>query len=178
MRILLALLLAPVALHAHASAPCWHLAAIEGGVTVELLQAIAWTESSMNPSAVNDTHRHKTGTRDIGLVGINTAPRVLRNLGVSESDLFDACINLRAGARILREKIARHGMTWEAVGAYCVSCTRLKGDECRAARAAYAWRVYRAMGKHANAGGPRHIASTARARANTIESPASIMSLR
>jgi soluble lytic murein transglycosylase-like protein len=128
-----------------ASEACWEHAAAESGTSVALLQAIARTESSMRPYAVNASHEHVTGTRDIGLVGINTEPRVLKRLGVSEADLFDPCINLRAGARILKEKFSRFGKTWEAVGAYNAACTRLKGNACQAARKAYAWRVYRAM---------------------------------
>lgn len=128
-----------------ASGTCWDRAAAEGGTTVELLQAIAWVESSMRPQAVNSSHLQTTGTRDIGLVGVNTAPDVLRRLGVSEADLFDSCTNVRAGARILKEKFVRYGMTWEAVGAYNASCTRLKGQACQNARTTYAWRVYRAM---------------------------------
>jgi soluble lytic murein transglycosylase-like protein len=128
-----------------ASGTCWERAAAESGTTVELLQAIAWVESSMQPQAVNSSHLRTTGTRDIGLVGVNTAPDVLRRLGVSEADLFDSCTNVRAGARILKEKFVRHGMTWEAVGAYNASCTRLKGQACQNARTTYAWRVYHAM---------------------------------
>jgi len=145
MRILLATLLissAPVALASHA---CWERAATETGTSIELLQAIAWTESSMRPHVVNLSHLNITGTRDVGLVGVNTEPRMLRRLGLTEADLLDPCTNLRAGARILREKFDRYGTTWEAVGAYNASCTRLKGAACEAARTAYAWRVYRAM---------------------------------
>lgn len=132
----------PVAL---ASGVCWERAALESGTSVELLQAIAWVESSMQPQAVNSSHLKTTGTRDIGLVGINTAPNVLRQFGLSESELFDPCTNVRIGARILRERFDRLGMTWEAIGAYNASCTRLKGQACQNARTTYAWRVYRAM---------------------------------
>lgn len=145
MYLFIALLLLVCAPAAHAGEACWELAAKETGVTVELLRGIAGVESSMRPTAVNASHQHITGTRDIGLVGVNSAPKVLRRLGVTEADLFDPCTNLRTGARILREKFERYGATWEAVGAYCVSCTRLKGEACRNARSAYAWRVFRAM---------------------------------
>lgn len=145
MYVLIALLLLAFTPAARAGGACWELAAKEARITVDLLQGIAWTESSMRPTAVNTSHQHVTGTRDIGLVGVNSAPAVLRRLGVSESDLFDPCTNLRTGARILREKFQRYGETWEAVGAYCVSCTRLKGEACRSARSAYAWRVFHAM---------------------------------
>jgi hypothetical protein len=54
---------------------------------------------------------------------------------------------VHVGARILREKLDRHGDTWEAVGAYNAACTRLKGAACRQARMNYAWKVYRAIGR-------------------------------
>lgn len=145
MRLLSFIMLLSTTPLALASEACWERAAAEGGTSVALLQAIARTESSMRPYAVNASHQHVTGTRDIGLVGVNTEPRVLKQLGISEADLFDPCINLRAGARILKEKFSRFGTTWEAVGAYNAACTRLKGNACQAARKAYAWRVYRAM---------------------------------
>lgn len=145
MRSLFAFLIVTASPMALASGTCWERAAVESGTSVELLQAIAWVESSMQPQAVNSSHLQTTGTRDIGLVGVNTAPDVLRGLGVSEVDLFDSCTNVRAGAHILKEKFARYGMTWEAVGAYNASCTRLKGQACQNARTTYAWRVYRAM---------------------------------
>lgn len=145
MRTLLAISLVISTPVAPASGVCWERAALESGTSVELLQAIAWVESSMQPQAVNSSHVQITGTRDIGLVGVNTAPDVLRRLGVSEADMFDSCTNVRAGARILKEKFVRYGMTWEAVGAYNASCTRLKGQACQNARTTYAWRVYRAM---------------------------------
>lgn len=145
MRSLFAILFVTSTPVAMASGACWERAARESGTTAELLQAIAWVESSMQPHAVNSSHLMATGTRDIGLVGINTAPRVLQQLGLLESELFDPCTNVRAGAQILKEKFGRFGMTWEAVGAYNASCTRLKGQACQDARTTYAWRVYRAM---------------------------------
>ena len=174
----LALFLMLLASHCQSAEACWELAASEGGISIELLRAIARTESSMNPRAVNASHEHITGTRDVGLVGINTAPAVLRRLSVSESDLYDPCMNLRIGARILREKMQRHGATWEAVGAYCVSCTRLKGDACQTARAAYAWRVYRAMHGDAFRGtGPRRSRRTS-VGSSTFEPPDFLVRLK
>lgn len=150
---------------------CWQLAAKETDTTVPLLQAIAWTESSMNPLAVNTSHQYVTGTRDIGLLGVNTAPNVLRKLGVSESDLFDPCINVRTGARILKERFAGFGATWEAVGAYCVSCTRLQGDACRKARMAYAWRVYRAMNRQSGARRPGNAPHSPAVKSSSASDP-------
>jgi soluble lytic murein transglycosylase-like protein len=163
----------PVAL---ASGACWERAALESGTTVELLQAIAWVESSMKSQAVNSSHLRTTGTRDIGLLGVNTAPNVLRQFGLSESELFDPCTNVRTGSRILKEKFDRFGMTWEAVGAYNASCTRLKGLACRNARTRYAWRVYRAMHRpNGTVTGPQRMT---RQPAVAAESAIQLVSLR
>jgi hypothetical protein len=124
---------------------CWEQAAKKHNVSTVLLQAIAETESGMNPSAVNKSHIHRTGTVDIGYMQVNSNPRMLRNLGVSEKALFDPCTNIDAGARILAEKIARHGNTWEAVGAYNASCATLTMEQCLRVRMRYAWRVYRSL---------------------------------
>lgn len=177
MRSLLATLLIASAPAALASSACWERAATESGTSIELLQAIAWTESSMRPQAVNVSHQSVTGTRDVGLVGINSEPRMLQRLGLTEAELLDPCKNLRAGARILREKFDRYGMTWEAVGAYNASCSRLKGAACQAARTAYAWRVYHAMhGRPGNAG--RREGYPHRQASEPVEPTVQIVSLR
>lgn len=122
---------------------CWDEAARRHGVSADLLYAIANVESSLKPSEVNLSHRAQTGTIDIGLMGINTAPRVLKKLGVTEQDLYDQCTNINVGARILSEKFHRYGNTWEAIGAYNASCVKLPPPRCAEVRRRYAWRVYR-----------------------------------
>lgn len=127
---------------------CWDEAARAYGVDPWLLYGIATVESSLDPHALNLGHFRRTGSYDIGLMQINS-----RNLpalavaGIASEQLWDACISIHVGARILREKLDRHGDTWEAVGAYNAACTRLKGAACRQARMNYAWKVYRAIGR-------------------------------
>jgi soluble lytic murein transglycosylase-like protein len=127
---------------------CWDEAARAYGVDPWLLYGIATVESSLDPHALNLDHFRRTGSYDIGLMQINS-----RNLpalavaGIASEQLWDACTSIHVGARILREKLDRHGETWEAVGAYNAACTRLKGAACRQARMNYAWKVYRAIGR-------------------------------
>jgi hypothetical protein len=75
MRNLFAILFVAATPVAQASGACWERAAMENGTSVELLQAIAWVESSMQPQAVNSSHLKTTGTRDSGLVGIRANAR-------------------------------------------------------------------------------------------------------
>ena len=127
------------ALPAHA---CWEAAAVRYGVSSELLYAIARTESALDPHAVG---RNRNGTRDIGLMQINSAwlPTLAAH-GIGERDLFDPCTSIHVGAWILAGNVQRLGYTLEAVGAYNAACTRLKGQDCIDARQKYAWKVYRA----------------------------------
>lgn len=101
-----------------------------------LLKAIAMTESSMDPTAVNSQ------TNDYGLMQINEfwLPE-LEKYGIYKSDLFDPCTNIVTGAWILADSISRYGETWEAVGAYNAG-TR-DTPEVRNRRERYSRKVYK-----------------------------------
>jgi soluble lytic murein transglycosylase-like protein len=125
---------------------CWSDAERLYGVSSHLLYAVARVESDLQPSAVNRTHRARTGTYDIGLMQINSSHlSKLASFGISESDLLEPCTNIKVGAWLLADSFARRGVSWDAVGAYNAACTQLKGDDCAAARSRYAWRVYRRL---------------------------------
>lgn len=116
-----------------------------------LLYAIADVESSVDPTAVNSAHAERTRSIDIGLMQINSRwlPR-LGQYGIDAKRLLEPCVNVHVGAWILADLFARHGATWEAVGAYNAACTSLKGEDCRRRRAWYANKVASAFKKVRN----------------------------
>lgn len=114
-------------------AACWEEAGARYGVNPYLLYAIAKTESSLNPKAIN---RNKNGSYDIGLMQINSSwfP-TLRRYGVEEKHLLDPCTSIHVGAWILARNMQRMGNSWDAVGAYNATKPDL--------RLKYAMKVYR-----------------------------------
>jgi soluble lytic murein transglycosylase-like protein len=145
-------------------ATCWDHAEAIYGVPGALLYAVASAESDMRPLARNMSHLERTKSYDIGLMQINSSHLpTLRRFGISEADLYAPCTNVMVGAWILASLAAKHGLSWEAVGAYNAACTQLKGHACTTARTKYAWRVYRRL--------PRTSASSPQASAPEASAP-------
>lgn len=95
---------------------CFERAEATYGIHRDLLRAIAQQESGLNPAAIN---KNANGSVDVGLMQINSLwwPR-LTQAGFDTAWLLDPCYNVMFGSWILAQNVARHGMTWEAVGAY------------------------------------------------------------
>ncbi|WP_407973183.1 lytic transglycosylase domain-containing protein (plasmid) [Burkholderia pyrrocinia] len=99
-----------------ARADCISDAAQLYNVNPDILRAIAYYESHLNPDALN---RDANGTLDIGLMQINSVHLpTLRREGIGLAQLKDPAVNARVGAALLRNEINRYGATWRAVGAY------------------------------------------------------------
>lgn len=108
---------------------CFGAASAKYNIHPALLRAIAQQESSMNPSAFR---RNADGSEDIGLMGINTVHLpVLGTAGIGREKLFDPCTNIMVGAWLLATKVARHGMTWKAVGLYHSATPSRRDDYAR-----------------------------------------------
>jgi hypothetical protein len=128
----------------------------EAGVSKELAMTIARQESGMNPLAVNVAGRayfprtaeearriiqtaQITGrSYDVGLMQVNR--RWIELWKIAPETLLEPEAAIRAGVRILAGEIARHGVTWKAVGRY-----HSPGEE---RGRGYAWRIYEAANGH------------------------------
>ena len=116
---------------------CFNEAGQRYGINPHLLKAIAQTESSMKPDI-------ESKTSDIGLMGINRSwlPKLQKEFGITERDVWEPCINVHIGAWILAHSFKQHGRNWNAVGAYNAACTKLKGVACDQARNTYSRKIW------------------------------------
>lgn len=125
-------------------------ASSQTGISVELLAAVAWAESSMIPYAVNVKGKEyhfisrvraakmlrglKTNHVDIGLFQVNY--RLWgKPLELEKEELLNTRVCAIMGAMILRHNLTRHRDPWEAIGRYhSGSSKRMKNYKSRVYR--------------------------------------------
>lgn len=98
---------------------CFEVASQLHEVPLEVLLAVAATESNWNPDAVSQANAH-------GLMQIQW-PGTARHLGVTRlSELYNPCLNIELGARYLRELLDRNdGDLTRALASYNYGPTRI-----------------------------------------------------
>ena len=98
---------------------CFDIASRLHDVPVELLLAVAATESNWNPDARSHANAH-------GIMQIQW-PGTARHLGFERvAELYNPCLNIDAGARYLRELLDSHnGNVERALAAYNYGPTRI-----------------------------------------------------
>ena len=126
-----------------ARATCWNAASESYGIPVDVIKAVAKTESGFNADALNV---NKYGSHDIGVMQINSfwLPALAKH-GIDEEALKDPCTNVKVGAWILANNAKRLGWNWNAIGAYNVGCAKLSAEECDRRRSKYAWKIHAAL---------------------------------
>lgn len=95
---------------------CIEQAALYHRVNPKVMKAIVFQESSGRHWVVT---RNKNNSYDFGATGINSIHlQELSKFGIRAEHLMDGCTNVYVGAWKYSKKVARHGNTWAAVGAY------------------------------------------------------------
>ncbi len=100
----------------NSKADCIDEAAAYHGVNPQVLRAIGYQESHLNPQARN---QNRNGSEDLGMFQINSIhlPELSR-YGIGRQMLFDPCVSAYVAAWHLSRKIRQHGNNWWAIGAY------------------------------------------------------------
>ena len=121
--------------HAHLSLdPMFRAAAQAADVPATLTRAIAKVESGLNPWALNIEGKSYVffnkeqviekakvaqaagQSFDSGVMQVNN--RWLSKWRIPLEEAFDPATNIQLGSHILKQEIDRHGLTWDAIGAY------------------------------------------------------------
>ena len=137
---LLAIALMPALAATGASADCIADAAARHHVNADVLRAIGWQESRLQPLALG---HNANGSIDVGAFQINSAHLAeLARHGVDRASLDDGCVSAEVAAWHYRRQIDREGNTWLAVGAYhSRTATRAAWYANRIAAILMRWRV-------------------------------------
>ncbi|UCQ29553.1 transglycosylase SLT domain-containing protein (plasmid) [Edwardsiella tarda] len=115
-RLLPSMLLLTLSLPAN-SADCFELAARDYQLDPDLLRAIAFRESSFQPTAMNITDEQRYA---VGLMQIHSQNFTeLSRYGITPQQLYrDPCMNIYTGAYYLAISIKKMGAVWTGVGGY------------------------------------------------------------
>lgn len=99
-----------------AQADCIDDAAARHQVRADVLRAIGWQESRLQPGAIG---RNADGSVDLGAFQINSVhlPELAR-YGIDGAALKDGCVCAEVAAWHYRRQIDRLGDGWQAIGAY------------------------------------------------------------
>jgi hypothetical protein len=99
-----------------ASADCIADAAARHHVNADVLRAIGWQESRLQPLALG---HNANGSIDVGAFQINSIHlSELARYGVDQQALADGCVSADVAAWHYRRQVDLQGDTWLAVGAY------------------------------------------------------------
>lgn len=95
---------------------CFYTSSRKYGVPVDLLMAIAQTESSFR----HDIKGQLGWGADHGLMQINDwwIPRLRKKFNITLTDLYNPCTNIEVASWILAHNFVQFGYSWRAVGAY------------------------------------------------------------
>ncbi len=117
---------------------CFDYASQVYQIPKKLMVVIAYVESGLNPRAYN---KNQNGTYDMGIMQVNSAniPMLIKK-GIirKEEDLWDPCVNIKAGGYILEQCTLKHGITWKAVD--CYNKGKRAGETSK-----YVWKVYKTL---------------------------------
>lgn len=141
-RSILLMLLMSLSLNVHAY--CFKEAGLKMNIDPLLLLAISIKESSLKYTAVglNKNKKNIIVSSDYGLMQINSnnINSIFTKYGITKEVLLEKpCVNVYAGAYILRENFNKWGENWWSIGAY--NAGTKKNTEQQAKREKYAQEV-------------------------------------
>ncbi|EOZ8645349.1 transglycosylase SLT domain-containing protein [Acinetobacter baumannii] len=95
---------------------CFYTSSRKYGVPVDLLMAIAQTESSFRADIKGELGKGA----DHGLMQINDywVPKLRKRFNITLTDIYDPCTNIEIASWILAHNFIQFGYSWRAVGAY------------------------------------------------------------
>lgn len=95
---------------------CFYTSSRKYGVPVDLLMAIAQTESSFRADVKGELGKGA----DHGLMQINDywVPKLRKRFNITLTDIYDPCTNIEIASWILAHNFVQFGYSWRAVGAY------------------------------------------------------------